>query len=754
MPENSVLYPKATRVMPDTVRISELSFKTERTCARAWRRGLGQFSLLLGLICCLASTALLAQPPGADPKKRSRDLLAQGHYTEAKAVLNSQRDLLRSDKEARFLLAVCNYHLNLLDEALEQLKALGENDRYAFPECRLYLGKIHHARHEFAEAGRQYKKYLKALSASNPLRRAVSNEVRRCQNGLDLQYKAPAAFVENLGPGVNTSGDEFGPVPSPTYMDKLYFSSIRQGNTGGKRDERGNPDEINGRYTSDMYSCRLSGGKWGQAQPLPYHLNSPRHEVLTDISPLGNALFYFKGTTLYSGEILVDTFRQGGAVALTSDPFFSPLNPAAGEVSFHLFNDTLLIFSSNRAGGYGGFDLYKSSWRNGQWSTPENLGPQINSAFDETTPYLLRDGRTLFFSSNNIAGSIGGQDIFKSVWDSRQKRWSTPENLGLPINSAADDTHFRVSKDGFTAFLASSRKDGFGRRDLYAAYFSDFIELEPVIGYEAPALPPPPVVAPPTAAASNSVSVTVVTPPAEPSPASGTAPRPAALNLVCLGIERIKTDPAQFAEQIQAAATHLRNHPGQKVTLTVFTTQVTPPGQGLFAAIRSAEVVSAQLQRQGIAAERIFVRAVPAAWSKAQAGSQVLTMHFLPPTGQQALPVQTLRQAIPEASYSAVLEAPVCFKVQVASLKGEYTSSLLEKHPSPMVEKIHGVDFYRYTVGAFSTWAEAAQFQRKLQAQGQSSAFIAAYLHGYRLERAAARDYAADYPELKNFTGN
>ncbi len=743
--------------MLDAVRVLGLPSEAGTTRALACKQAVGRLCLLLSLICWLSSAALQAQPSGADPKKRSRDLLAQGHYTEAKALLSSQRDLLRSDKEARFLLAVCNYHLNLLDEAFEQLKAMGESDRYPFPECRLYLGKIHHARHEFAEAGRQYKKYLKTLSASNPLRRAVSNEVRRCQNGLDWQYKSAAAFVENLGPEVNTPGDEFGPVPSPTYMDRLYFSSIRQGNNGGKRDERGNPDDINGHYTSDMYSCRLSGGKWSQTQPLPYHLNSPRHEVLADISPLGNVLFYFKGTTLQSGEILVDTFRQGGAVALTSDPFISPLNPATGEVSFHLFNDTLLIFSSNRAGGYGGFDLYRSSWRNGRWSAPENLGPQINSAFDETTPYLLRDGRTLFFSSNNIAGSIGGQDIFKSVWDIRQKRWSTPENLGLPINSAADDTHFRVSKDGFTAFLASSRKDGFGRRDLYAVYFNDFIELDPVAGYEAPALPPPPAVAPPppAAAVSNSVSVTVVLPAAESSPTVGAPSRPAAAsNLVCLGVERIKTDPERFAAQIQAAAAYLRSHPGQKVTLTVFSSQSTPPGQGLFAAIRSAEAVSAQLQRQGIAAARIFVRAAPAAWNDAQAGMQVLTMRFMPPVGQEAPPPQTLRQVVPNASYPTALEAPVCFKVQVASLKGEYTGPLLDKHPDPMVEKIHGVDFYRYTVGAFNTWAEAEQFRRKLQAQGQSSAFITAYLHGYRIERATARDYVVDFPELKNFAGN
>ncbi len=736
-----------------------------------------------GLIFLLSICAAQAQQSASDLKKKARDLLAQGRYVEAKAVLSSSRELVRDDKEGRFLLAVTNYQLHLLDEALDQFKALGDNDRYPFPECRLYLAKIYHARQEFAEAGRQYKKYLKSLSASNPLRQAVANEVRRCQNGLDMEFKTAQAFVENLGPEVNTTGDEFGPVPSPTYIDRLYFSSIRQGNTGGRRDERGNPDETNGRYTSDMYSCRLLGGKWGQAQPLPYHLNSPRHEVLIDVNALGNALFYFKGLNLQKGEVLIDTFRQGGAQVLSSDPFIGPFNPLEGDVSFHLYNDTLLIFSSNRAGGLGGYDLYKSSLVNGKWTAPENLGPQINSAFDEMTPYLLRDGRSLFFSSNNSVGSIGGLDIFRSIWDPRTKRWSAPENLGMPLNSSADDTHFRVSRDGFTAFFASSRKDGYGMRDLYVAYFNEFLELDPIVGYDAPA----PVTAPPpagpaakstapseaaktaTTAPTPEKSAVKTTPPAPTAPTAtppatappATAPppaeparQPATTSSIWPAAEKLKTDSGAFPEQLKEAVSFMKAGTDIKLTLTAFVKHATPPGPALFSGIRTAEAAAAQLIRQGIAPERIFIRAVPASWNDAEAGSHTLVLRYLAGPGKAAPAYAPLKNALPSATYNAAMDAPVLFKVQVSSLKGEFTGDLLSKHADPMVEKSHGVDFYRYTLGAFTTYAEAEQFRRKLAGLGQSGAFITAYVYGFRLERSAAGGYAGALPELKPFAGN
>lgn len=724
--------------------------------------------LLCSLLMLFLLPALSAQQSATDLKKKARELLGQGKYMEAKATLSNSRELVRDDKEGRFLLAVCNYHLHLLDEAFTQLKALGDNDRFPFPECRLYLGKIFHARHEFAEAGRHYKKYLKTLSASNPLRRAVWNEVRRCQNGLDLQYKAAPAFVENLGPGVNTAGDEFGSVPSPTYIDRLYFSSIRQGNSGGRRDERGNPDETNGRYFSDIYSCRLIGGKWTQTQPLPYSVNSPRHEVLVDINNNGNALIFFKGLTLQKGEILVDTFRQGGPQALTSDPFIGPFNPLEGEVSFHVFNDTLVFFSSQRAGGYGGYDLYKSSWRDGRWTSPENLGPEINSAFDETTPFLLRDGRSLFFSSNNSAGSIGGLDIFKSIWNPLTKKWSAPENLGIPVNSAADDSHFRVSRDGFSAYFSSARKDGFGLRDIYVAYFNDFLELDPIVSYSAPTASRPPVPTPPasTPTATTTPAITTPTPgasapavaaPSTPAPVLETQPRTpesATASNVLVSAQNLTVSDARYANWIQAAVAYLKSNPDTKVSLSTYVKDAQPPGTALFAGVRMAEAASAQLQKQGIAADRIFIRALPAVWNEVSAGTHSLALRWLPAPGKTAPEYAPLKKSLPSAAYNEAYEAPLLYKVQITSLKGEYKGDLLTRYSDAMVEKSHGVDFYRYTVGAFTAYAEAEKFRRQLVAQGQTSAYVTAYVHGFRLERGAARGYLSVFPELKGYVGN
>ena len=727
------------------------------------------------LVLAFASLAA-GQQSAAEMKKKARELLGQGRYIEAKALISSSRELTRNDNEGRFLLAVSNFHLNQLDEALEQIRALGNQDRYPFPECRLYLGKIYHARHEFAEAGRQYKKYLKTLSSSNPLRRAVWNEVRRCQNGLDLQFKTAPAFVENLGPDVNTAGDEFGPVPSPNHIDRLYFSSIRPGNSGGKRDERGNPDETNGRYFSDMFSCRLIGGRWTQTQPLPFHLNSPRHEVLVDINSIGNALFYCKGLSLQKGEILVDTFRQGGATALTSDPFIGPMNPLEGEVSFQVFNDTLVIFSSQRPGGYGGFDLWKSSLRNGRWTEPENLGPEVNSAFDETAPFLLRDGRSLFFSSNNSAGSIGGLDIFKSIWAPRSKSWSAPENLGMPINSAADDSHFRISSDGFTAFFSSSRKDGYGLRDIYVAYFNEFLELDPIPVSSTPeTVRPPALVRPDPAPTAPAVAAGPTPAPQQPPPSQPRVveqPRPSveeppraqvesqprttgtAAATILPAAEAMRNNPALHTEALQTTATWLKANADASISITAFVKSKEAPGTALFAGIRSAEAAARQLTAQGIAPQRIFVRAVSADWSDPAAGNHVLTLRRLPAPGKAAPEYEPLSRFSASAAYNKVLDQPLLFKVQVTSLKGEYRGELLSRHPDAMVEKSHGVDFYRYTLGAFASFTEADQFRRKLQSQGQSSAFITAYIHGFRMERGQARAYLSEFPDLRSYGGN
>ncbi len=119
-------------------------------------------------------------------------------------------------------------------------------------------------------------------------------------------------------------------------------------------------------------------------------------------------------------------------------------------------NGKQLFFSSKRKGALGGSDLYMSKFFNGQWSKPENLGSIINTAGNEESPFIHPDGKTLYFRSDAHMG-YGDFDIFFSRWDEEKMNWSKPENLGYPINTKADDGALFVDLLGTTAYYTSNR---------------------------------------------------------------------------------------------------------------------------------------------------------------------------------------------------------------------------------------------------------------------------------------------------------
>ena len=117
-----------------------------------------------------------------------------------------------------------------------------------------------------------------------------------------------------------------------------------------------------------------------------------------------------------------------------------------------------MIFSSNKSGGYGGEDLWFSEIKeDNRWSKPVNMGPTINSSYDEISPFIHPDGVTLFYSSNNEK-SIGGYDIFVTQKD-KNNIWPTAENLGIPINTVFNEKYFSTSIDGTIGYYESNNKE-------------------------------------------------------------------------------------------------------------------------------------------------------------------------------------------------------------------------------------------------------------------------------------------------------
>lgn len=665
-------------------------------------------------------------------KRRAKEFFVAGRYEDALTTLTNSRELSRSDEEGRFLLAICYFQTNRLNESFDLLKALTENEKTPYPECWFYLGKIYHARHQFLDAANHYKIYLKNATPDQNTRRLVADMIRRCANGQQLQYQPAKAFVENLGSNINTKYDEFAPVMSPNYEDRLYFSSIRMGNAGGKRNDAGKADERSGHFFSDLFFCNNDKGTWSNAQPMPYQLNSPRHEVLLDFNKDGSALIYQRGLNLKTGEIIVDTFRKLEERLVSSDPLLAPVRPQEGDEMPCFFNDTLILFASNRPGGYGGLDIYKTAYRNGRWTTPENLGADINTPYDETAPFLCRDTKTLYFSANNSERSIGGLDVFKTTYVPEIQRWTEPKNLGLPINSAADDEHFRLSRDGFTGFFASNRKDGLGQRDLYIAYFNDYLTEQD-----------PPTAAQPIVS-ENPVPDNLEAEVEKELPQKELSDPKTASDALFFNTDQdlLLATNKRALDQI---GVELAENQEQKLVITVYALDAASVSNGLYRAITSAEKVAKYLTDKGIATEAIFMRgALPD--SEVQNQDAKFALLLEPAETGDFTPKGNSTQG-----FDAILHQGLHYKIQIGSLKSEFKSPFLTDYPHPMVEKTLTFEYLRYTAGAFKTFAEAQKLRQEIVAKGITGAFIVPYIYGIRADKVTARKYVDRFPDLKNF---
>ncbi len=670
---------------------------------------------------------LLAQGNVAEKKKQAKEYIFNDRYHDALAVLTSSRQAIRDDKEAQLLLAICYFQLNELDKATEVLSPLVDNEKTDLPECLLYMAKIYHSQHQFAEASNYYKLYLRRIRKDHPHRKMVIEEIRRCANGLEWQFQTSQIVVENLGKQVNTAYDEFAPIPSPNHSDKLYFSSARQGNMGGLRNRFGATDEKLGQYFSDIFGCTLAQGAWGNVEQLHYLLNSPRHEVLLDFNADGNVLYYFKGWDYTNGEMIVDTFKRLDERTLSSTPFQSPVNPVAGDNQLFFYNDTTLLFASRRQGGYGGLDIYKSIFRKGRWSNPENLGPTINTTFDETTPFLAADGRTLYFSSNDSQKSIGGLDVFKSVFNNRSKTWTDPVNLGLPVNSAGDDAFFRVAKDGFTGFFSSSRRDGLGRRDLYMVYFPSYLpEMDPPPVAIAPRPTPNPAIVPPATTQSEFAPIYMG------------------------GNHVFSSSEKNILDRIVQA---LLLYPSVTLVISAYPAPGVSGGKGAYQAVQLAEKASAYLLSKGVSAETIYMRGIGKSASP-NIASGVIEFAFM---GVSDLPIKGKVPVIGNY-YNSVAPGfttnkDLFYKVQISSSKGEYANAQAASLPDMMVEKTPNFEYYRYTLGAFERHADAVQFKNQLLAKGFAGAFVVPYINGVRADKNKVKRSVSMFPDLQDYLG-
>jgi len=350
-----------------------------------------------------------------------------------------------------------------LEKAMRNIDEKGTKDydyrnKKAPIETYFYLGQAYHLAYKFDESLlvlSKLKGYLNPEQDADFIKK-INLIMRYDTNGIKFVAHPVKMIVKNLGDSINTTYSEHSPVFTADES-MLFFTSRR---------ENGHKILPDGQYDEDIYySTSDDDGNWSKAKNIGNIINTKEHDATVSLSIDGRELYLYRDDD--NGSIFVTTLDNNNKWTIPIKlPY--PINSKYRETHASLGADNMtLYFTSDRPGGYGGLDIYVvRRLPNGKWGIPQNLGPRINTPYDEEGPFIHPDGKTLFFSSKGH-NSMGGYDIFYSNYNEDTHTWSKPQNLGYPINTTSDDVFYVPTPDGKRAYYASKQFNSKGKTDIF-----------------------------------------------------------------------------------------------------------------------------------------------------------------------------------------------------------------------------------------------------------------------------------------------
>jgi outer membrane protein OmpA-like peptidoglycan-associated protein/Tol biopolymer transport system component len=381
---------------------------------------------------------------------KAQNYLSPATYDQATSLLQEAVKADPGFQLAFVQLADINRRLKLYEQAKQnyaQAIALGGNldprMYYGFAEAGIFTG-------DYQNALKNITHFIATYKGSDPdFINKAKKYLKDCEFAIEA-LKHPVKYEPiNMGAEINSTHRDY--FPSVTAdRTQLIFSRNIDGN-------------------EDFYTSFRTNQSWSNPIPLSDKINTTKYnEGAQSISPDGLYLF-FTGCNRPDGLGRCDIYvshkigKEWGEAFNLGAPINTPYWESQPAISP---DGSTLYFVSNRPGGLGGYDIWKSTLKaDGYWSNPENLGPEINTPYDEHTPFIHPDGRTLYFSSDGWPG-MGNKDIFLSRADDSGK-WTKPENMGYPINTSNEETGLIVTPDGTDGLFSSNLKGGYGDMDIY-----------------------------------------------------------------------------------------------------------------------------------------------------------------------------------------------------------------------------------------------------------------------------------------------
>jgi peptidoglycan-associated lipoprotein len=386
--------------------------------------------------------------------------MARGEYFDASKTYRKVYNKLTKREErptrgvAAYKMGECYRQLNMSSRA----SAAYQNAlRYGYPDSMaiLYLAQSLHAEGKYAAAKKSYENFL----SLNPNSDLAKTGVIGCDLALRYKEKKTRHIVKQAKL-FNSRRSDFSPMYQDKTLDVIYYATTNEKVTGTKK------SEITGMKKADIwFSKKDEQGQWTRPATVEGELNSELDEGIISFSPDGTTMYLTKarrelhsntGVEIYTSQRSEAAWSAPVKFEITSDTVSSYGHPAVSPDGEYLY------FTSDMPGGFGGKDLWRINLKDRAGSL-ENLGEFINTEGDEMFPYMRADS-VLYFSSDGHPG-MGGLDMFRAQM-TVSGGWKV-ENMGMPMNSAADDFGITFG-EGESGYFSSNRGDGRGYDHIYS----------------------------------------------------------------------------------------------------------------------------------------------------------------------------------------------------------------------------------------------------------------------------------------------
>jgi peptidoglycan-associated lipoprotein len=321
----------------------------------------------------------------------------------------------------------------------------------------LYAAQMAHKSGRYSEAIKHYSAYLE----TDPHSTLAKNGIAGCDSALAWKNN-PTPYTVKRMDAFNSRRSEFAPMLFGKEYDQLYFSSSRDAALGDSK------SAITGMKNNDFFLVKKDDkGQWGAPEQLSDEVNTEFDEGACSFTRDGSTMYYTycqedeeypRSAAIYKSSRAGAKWNKGQYLEIFKDTLTMAAHPAVSPDGEYLY------FVSDAPGGQGGKDIWRMALTGSAANAIENLGPEINTPGDELFPYV-RDSVTLYFASDGHPG-MGGLDIFRAT-KQKNGKWRV-ENMGVPLNSAADDFGITFAGEEESGFFSSNRNDGRGSDHIYA----------------------------------------------------------------------------------------------------------------------------------------------------------------------------------------------------------------------------------------------------------------------------------------------